>query len=74
MDRGAFLAGTGAVLLAALGPRIATPQTSSRTPTIGLLALSLNPIQNVWDPFTQLLRWQEIVSTRVLVTPVSRMM
>jgi putative ABC transport system substrate-binding protein len=59
MDRRTFLAGTGTVLLAALGPRIATSQTSSRTPTVGFLALIPPGPQDVWVRRLKELGWIE---------------
>lgn len=45
--------------LAALGPRIATPQTSSRIPTIGHLGLTLGPLYPFWDSALKGLGWIE---------------
>ena len=45
--------------LAALGPRIATSQTSSRIPTIGYLGLALGPWHPLWNSALKGLGWIE---------------
>src|SRR3954462_3540655 len=45
--------------LAALGPRIAAAQTSSKLPTVGYLALTATPLAEAWTGMMKGLGWIE---------------